>query len=48
MTVIFKYKRFLGKTIDVLVEGISKNNNNTLAGYTPHQKLVNFKGDKKK
>ena len=41
-------KRFLGKTIDVLVEGISKNNNNILAGYTPHQKLVNFKGDKEK
>jgi tRNA-2-methylthio-N6-dimethylallyladenosine synthase len=41
-------KRFLGKTIDVLVEGISKNNNNTLAGYTPHQKLVNFRGDKEK
>lgn len=41
-------KRFLGKTIDVLVEGVSKNNNNTLAGYTPHQKLVNFRGDKEK
>lgn len=41
-------KRFLGKTIDVLVEGISKNNNNTLAGYSPHQKLVNFRGDKEK
>jgi len=41
-------KRFLGKTIDVLVEGISKNNNNILAGYTPHQKLVNFRGDKEK
>ena len=36
-------QRFLNKIVDVLVDGPSKNNPEILAGYTPHQKLVNFK-----
>ena len=39
-------KRFEGKTVKVLVDGFSKNNIETLAGYTENNKLVNFKGDK--
>ncbi|MCF7926102.1 MAG: tRNA (N6-isopentenyl adenosine(37)-C2)-methylthiotransferase MiaB [Candidatus Izimaplasma sp.] len=38
-------KRFEGKTVKVLVDGHSKNDKNILAGYTEHNKLVNFKGD---
>ncbi|MCK9235914.1 MAG: tRNA (N6-isopentenyl adenosine(37)-C2)-methylthiotransferase MiaB [Acholeplasmataceae bacterium] len=38
-------KRFLNKTVSVLVDGVSKNDETVLAGYTEHQKLVNFKGD---
>lgn len=38
-------ERFLGKTVEVLVEGTSKNNEKMLAGYTRHQKLINFAGD---
>lgn len=38
-------QRFVGQTVDVLVEGPSKNDDSVLAGYTPHQKLVNFKAD---
>ncbi|MGL4337284.1 MAG: tRNA (N6-isopentenyl adenosine(37)-C2)-methylthiotransferase MiaB [Turicibacter sp.] len=37
--------RLLGKTVDVLVEGTSKYDDSTLAGYTRNYKLVNFKGD---
>ena len=36
-------QRFLNEIVDVLVDGPSKNNPEILAGYTPHQKLVNFK-----
>lgn len=38
--------RFLNKTVKVLVDGVSKNNEDILAGYTEHNKLVNFPGDK--
>ncbi len=38
-------KRFLNKIVSVLVDGVSKNDDTVLAGYTEHQKLVNFKGD---
>jgi tRNA-2-methylthio-N6-dimethylallyladenosine synthase len=38
-------QRFVGDIVDVLVEGPSKNDDSVLAGYTPHQKLVNFKAD---
>ncbi len=35
--------RFQNEIVEVLVDGPSKNNPEILAGYTPHQKLVNFK-----
>ncbi len=38
-------QRFLNQTVKVLVDGTSKNNNEVLAGYSEHNKLVNFKGD---
>ena len=41
-------KRFEGQIVDVLVEGTSKNDDTMLAGYTRHNKLVNFKGDASK
>lgn len=37
--------RFLNQTVKVLVDGVSKHNDDVLAGYSEHQKLVNFKGD---
>lgn len=39
-------QRFLNQTVKVLVDGTSKYDDNVLAGYTEHNKLVNFKGDK--
>ena len=39
-------QRFLGETVKVLVDGISKHDDSVLAGYSEHQKLVNFKGNK--
>jgi tRNA-2-methylthio-N6-dimethylallyladenosine synthase len=36
---------YVGKTIKVLVEGVSKKNSNILSGYSEENKLVNFKGD---
>ena len=39
-------KRFKGDKVKVLVDGVSKNNKDVLAGYTENNKLVNFKGDK--
>jgi tRNA-2-methylthio-N6-dimethylallyladenosine synthase len=39
-------QRFLGETVKVLVDGVSKHDDEVLAGYSEHQKLVNFKGDK--
>jgi len=38
-------ERFLGKTVKVLVDGVSKYDDEVLAGYTEHNKLVNFRGD---
>ena len=37
----------VGKTFPVLVESISEKNSDMLSGYTEHNKLVHFKGDKK-
>jgi tRNA-2-methylthio-N6-dimethylallyladenosine synthase len=39
-------QRFLGETVKVLVDGVSKYDESVLAGYSEHNKLVNFKGDK--
>ena len=39
-------KRFEGTIVKVLVDGTSKNDPNTLCGYSEHNKLVNFKGKK--
>ena len=39
-------KKYAGKTVEVLVEGESKNNPDVLAGYTRSSKLVNFIGPK--
>ena len=36
----------VGKVFPVLVEGVSEKNENMLSGYTEHNKLVHFKGDK--
>ncbi len=41
-----KMKEYEGRTVEVLVEGESKNNPDILAGYTEKSKLVNFKGPK--
>lgn len=40
-------ERFVGKTVKVLVDGVSKYDDTVLAGYSEHNKLVNFKGDPK-
>jgi len=37
---------YIGKTVKVLVEGVSKKNDDILSGYSESQKLVNFKGNK--
>ncbi len=39
-------KQYKGQVVDVLVEGVSKNNSEVLAGYTRKSKLVNFNGPK--
>ena len=41
-------KRFLGKTVKVLVDGFSKTDDTKLTGYSEHNKLVNFTGDETK
>jgi len=38
-------KRFEHTWVEVLVDGYSDKDPNVLSGYTPHNKLVNFKGD---
>jgi tRNA-2-methylthio-N6-dimethylallyladenosine synthase len=38
-------ERFVGKIVKVLVDGVSKYDDEVLAGYTEHNKLVNFKGE---
>ena len=40
--------RYVGKVVKVLVEGVSKKNDNILSGYSEENKLVNFKGDPSK
>lgn len=40
-------QRFIGKTVKVLVDGVSKYDDTVLAGYSENNKLVNFKGDSK-
>ena len=37
-------KKFEGRDVDVLVDGLSKRNSSVYSGYTPENKLVNFKG----
>jgi len=37
--------KFTGQIVEVLVEGASKNDPAVMSGYTPQQKLVNFKAD---
>lgn len=39
-------KRFEGEIVEVLVDGFSNKNPKMLTGYTKHNKLVNFEGDK--
>jgi tRNA-2-methylthio-N6-dimethylallyladenosine synthase len=39
-------QRFLNETVRVLVDGVSKHDDTVLAGYSEHNKLVNFKGPK--
>ena len=42
-----KNNEYLGKKVEVLVEGTSKNNLDILTGRTRTGKIVNFKGDNK-
>ena len=37
-------QRFVGRTLDVLVEGASRHDPSRLRGRTPHNKVVNFDG----
>lgn len=37
-------EKYVGKILEVLVEGKSKTNENVLTGYSPQQKVVNFTG----
>ncbi len=39
------HKKYEGKTLEVLCEGVSKHDESILAGYTRTNKLVNFKGN---
>ena len=39
------HARFLGQTVEVLVEGESKSGDGMLCGYTPNNKLTHFKSD---
>ncbi len=41
-----KNQKYINETVNVLVEGSSKSNENVLSGYTEGFKLVNFEGDK--
>ncbi len=38
-------EKWLGETVEVLVEGVSKKNKDILSGYSPQWKVVNFKSD---
>ena len=39
-------KKFEGRDVDVLVDGLSKRNSSVYSGYTPENKLVNFNGER--
>ncbi len=39
-------QKYLNQIVEVLVEGTSKRDDDMLTGYTRHQKLINFKGNK--
>ena len=39
-------QKYLNQIVEVMVEGTSKRDENMLTGYTKHQKLINFKGNK--
>ncbi len=39
--------QYIGQTLEILVDGISKTNSNTLTGYSQNWKVVNFKGKAK-
>lgn len=39
-------QKYLNQVVDVLVDGPSKKDDEMLTGYTEHQKLINFKGNK--
>lgn len=39
--------KYIGQTLEVLVDGVSKNDPNTLTGYSHNWKVVNFKGNAK-
>ncbi len=41
-----KNDEYVGRIVEVLVDGESKNDENTLSGRTESSKIVNFKGDK--
>lgn len=45
MHALEKNKKYEGRTVTVLVDGLSKKNENVYAGYTDTQKLVNFTGE---
>jgi tRNA-2-methylthio-N6-dimethylallyladenosine synthase len=38
------YEKMMGRTLDVLVEGVSTKNDHIMAGYSGHNKLVLFEG----
>lgn len=40
----FQNEKYVGKVLEVLVEGTSKKDDSILAGYSPQWKIVNFKG----
>ena len=39
-------QKYLNQIVEVLVDGTSKKDDNMLTGYTKHNKLINFKGNK--
>jgi len=39
-------KKYVGNVVKALVDGVSKYDDSILAGYTEHNKLINFKGNK--
>lgn len=39
------HQRFVGQTVEVLVDGFSKNGENMMCGYSKHMKLTHFEAD---